>query len=139
MGMSDNEFSRGLDPAHSSVVSSDVSGDLAVAITPAPTTADPEQMDANQVTLGEPSATADRSAGLNGHRSSGRVRHDEKITVYVSGEELIALERARLEMRGDHGLSVDRGRIVRAAVAMALDDLHQNGADSQLVQRLRAR
>lgn len=70
-------------------------------------------------------------------RSSGRVRHDEKITVYVSPEELMALERARLELRGDLGLSVDRGRIVRAAVAMALEDLRQHGTDSELAQRLR--
>lgn len=70
-------------------------------------------------------------------RSSGRVRHDEKITVYVSPEELIALERTRLELRGDLGLSVDRGRIVRAAVAMALEDLRRHGTDSELVQRLR--
>lgn len=70
-------------------------------------------------------------------RSSGRVRHDEKITVYVSAEELMALERTRLELRGDLGLSVDRGRIVRAAVAMALEDLRRHGTASELVQRLR--
>ena len=73
------------------------------------------------------------------HQPSGRVRHDEKITVYVSADELMALERTRLELRGDLGLSVDRGRIVRAAVAMALDDLRQHGAESELVQRLRQR
>ena len=46
---------------------------------------------------------------------SGRERHDEKITVYVSADELIDLEQARLVLRGEHGLAVDRGRIVREA------------------------
>ena len=45
--------------------------------------------------------------------SSGRVRHDEKITVYVSAEELLALEQARLNLRARHSMAVDRGRIVR--------------------------
>ena len=44
---------------------------------------------------------------------SGRERHDEKITVYLSPEELYDLEQARLALRGDLGLAVDRGRIVR--------------------------
>ncbi|MEY7981745.1 hypothetical protein AB8O53_36255, partial [Streptomyces pilosus] len=53
-------------------------------------------------------------------RPSGRERHDEKITVYVSAEELMDLEHARLVLRGEHGLAVDRGRIVREAVAVVL-------------------
>jgi hypothetical protein len=68
--------------------------------------------------------------------SSGRVKHDEKMTVYVTSDELLDLEHARLELRRHHGLGVDRGRIVRAAIAMALADLDQNGADSGLVARL---
>ena len=32
---------------------------------------------------------------------SGRERHDEKITVYLSPEELYDLEQARLALRGD--------------------------------------
>ena len=47
-------------------------------------------------------------------RGSGRVRHDEKITVYVSADELIALEQARLTLRARHGLAVDPGRPLRA-------------------------
>lgn len=86
-----------------------------------------------------PDPKPEAATGIAAHRPSGRVRHDEKITVYVSADELMALERTRLELRGDLGLSVDRGRIVRAAVAMALDDLRQHGADSELVQRLRER
>ena len=70
-------------------------------------------------------------------RPSGRERHDEKITVYVSGDELIDLEEARLTLRRDHGLKVDRGRIVRAAVVEVLADLERLGPDSPLVARLR--
>ena len=69
-------------------------------------------------------------------RSSGRVRHDEKMTVYVTSDELIDLEHARLSLRRDHGLALDRGRIVREAVALALADLEANGGSSALVQRL---
>ena len=43
---------------------------------------------------------------------SGRERHDEKITVYLSPDELFDLDQARLQLRGDLGLGVDRGRIV---------------------------
>jgi hypothetical protein len=69
-------------------------------------------------------------------RPSGRVRHDEKMTVYVTSDELMDLEHARLMMRRDHGLAVDRGRIVRAAIALALADLDAHGEDSALVRRL---
>ena len=70
--------------------------------------------------------------------SSGRVRHDEKMTVYVTSDELLDIEHARLDLRRHHGLGVDRGRIVRAAVALALEELDENGADSQLLRRLQA-
>lgn len=69
-------------------------------------------------------------------RPTGREKHDEKITVYVSAEELLDLERARLTLRGDHGLAVDRGRIVREALSMVLADLEAHGEDSTLVRRL---
>ena len=75
-----------------------------------------------------------RQAGTG--RPSGRERHDEKITVYVSPEELLALEHARLDLRAVHGLAVDRGRIVREAMAVVLADLAAKGADSILVRRL---
>jgi hypothetical protein len=68
---------------------------------------------------------------------SGRVRHDEKITVYVTADELLALERARLTLRGEHGLAVDRGRIVREAIHLAIEGVERDGGDSFLVQRLR--
>jgi hypothetical protein len=70
-------------------------------------------------------------------RPTGRERHEEKITVYCSAEELIDLETARLSLRGEHGLVVDRGRIVREAVAIILADLDAKGEDSILVRRFR--
>ncbi|SCX54101.1 hypothetical protein SAMN03159343_3005 [Klenkia marina] len=70
-------------------------------------------------------------------RTRSRVKHEEKITVYCSAEELLALETARLSLRGDHGVVADRGRIVREAIAVLLADLDANGESSVLVQRLR--
>jgi hypothetical protein len=67
---------------------------------------------------------------------SGRVRHDEKMTVYVTADELLDLEQARLSLRR-LGMSVDRGRLVRGAIAMALADLEAHGEDSAIVHRLR--
>ncbi len=69
---------------------------------------------------------------------TGRVRHDEKITVYVSSEELIALEQLRLHLRAEHGLAVDRGRIVRAALASALAAIGDDGPDADVIRRLAA-
>lgn len=69
-------------------------------------------------------------------RGSGRVRHDEKITVYVSGDELLALEQARLTLRAEHGMAIDRGRIVREAISAAIEGLNRDGADSELIRRL---
>ncbi len=68
--------------------------------------------------------------------SSGRVRHDEKMTVYVTSSELHDLEHARLELRSTHGLAVDRGRLVREALALVLADFEARGADSVIVRRL---
>ncbi|MFP5283702.1 MAG: cobyrinic acid a,c-diamide synthase [Actinomycetes bacterium] len=72
-------------------------------------------------------------------RGSGRIRHEEKITVYVSRDELLALEQARLTLRAHYDTAVDRGRIVREAVAAALAELEVAGADSELVRRLAQR
>jgi hypothetical protein len=72
-------------------------------------------------------------------RPTGRERHDEKITVYCSPEELLQIERARLTLRGSHSLAVDRGRIVREAIAVVLADLEAKGESSILVRRLRGR
>ena len=69
-------------------------------------------------------------------RASGRVRHDEKMTVYVTSDELHQLEHARLVLRASHGYAVDRGRMVREALAIVLADFEEHGADSVLVQQL---
>ncbi|WGT46239.1 hypothetical protein [Tessaracoccus lacteus] len=87
----------------------------------------------------EPDNAAASPAGRGAAGSgpaSGRVRHDHKITVYFSEEELLALEDANLELRRTHGIRVDRGRIVRVAVAQALADLQANGAAAFLVSEL---
>ena len=83
-----------------------------------------------------PTTAPKRRRGAVG-RPTGRVRHDEKITVYVSPEELIDLENAKLALRAQHGLAVDRGRIVREALAVIVADLDQRGEDSIIVRRLR--
>lgn len=70
---------------------------------------------------------------------SGRERHDEKITVYLSPEELYDLEQARLALRGDLGLAVDRGRIVRESLAIIIADLEAKGDQSIIARRLRGR
>ena len=75
----------------------------------------------------------DDAAGL---APSGRIRHEEKITVYVSSDELLALEQARLTLRAKHKMAVDRGRIVRTAIGLAMADLAARGADSDLVREL---
>lgn len=84
----------------------------------------------------EPAAPTARLSGPR--HPSGRQRHDEKITVYVSPAELVDLEHARLVLRADHSLAVDRGRIVREALAVVLADLESKGEQSILVRRLRA-
>jgi hypothetical protein len=66
-----------------------------------------------------------------------RTRHDEKITVYISADELLALESARLTLRAQHGVAADRGRIVREAIAVVLADLADHGDESVLVRRLK--
>jgi hypothetical protein len=80
-------------------------------------------------------AGEDAAAGRT-RKPSGRVRHDEKMTVYVTSDELLDLEHARLVLRRSHGLAVDRGRLVREAVAMVLADFEAHGEASALVRRL---
>ena len=85
------------------------------------------------------SVATETAAETAARRSSGRVRHDEKMTVYVTADELLDIEHARLSLRRHQGLAVDRGRLVREAVALVLADLDENGLDSLLVQRLTER
>jgi hypothetical protein len=83
------------------------------------------------------SPPAHRGRTIGSAAPTRRERHEEKITVYCSRDELHDLETARLALRVDHGLAVDRGRIVREALAVVLADLESKGADSILVRRLR--
>jgi hypothetical protein len=69
--------------------------------------------------------------------ASGREKHTQKITVYLSAEELLDLERARLALLR-YGAAADRGRIVREAIAVLLADLDARGKDSLLARRIAA-
>lgn len=89
-----------------------------------------------RATASSPAPAPKRRRTTSG-RPTGRVRHDEKITVYVSPEELIDLENAKLALRAQHGVAVDRGRIVREALAVVVADLEQRGDESIIVRRLR--
>ena len=98
----------------------------------APVAAIPQQKQSVRQTPRRRTNTLDRSP-------SGRERHDEKITVYLSPDELYDLEQARLALRGDLGLAVDRGRIVRESLAIIIADLEAKGDQSILARRLRGR
>lgn len=63
-------------------------------------------------------------------------KHDEKVTFYCTSEDLMSIERARLELRANHGIGVDRGKIVRAALAYVLEDFEARSEDSILLRRL---
>ena len=100
----------------------------AVAAVPAP---------APKATRSGPRAVPTKTESAAAKRSSsGRVRHDEKMTVYVTSDELVDIEHARLSLRRNHGLAVDRGRLVREAIALVLADFEAQGHDSALVRRL---
>jgi hypothetical protein len=75
--------------------------------------------------------------GGDQRRASGREKHTQKITVYLSAEELLDLERARLALLR-YGAAADRGRIVREAIAVLLADHDAQGQDSLLVRRIAA-
>lgn len=105
----------------------------------------PKQTRPEKRTTADGSTLADERPGPRGRtavaedrKSSGRIRHDTKITVYVTEEELLGLEQTRLALRAEHGLTADRGRIVREAIDVLLADFVDHGPDSVLVQRLRA-
>ena len=101
----------------------------AIASVPAP---EPESASPERATR-----PARRMRSVGDRSPSGRERHEEKITVYLSPEELLEVETARLRLRGEHALAVDRGRIVREAIAVVLADLEAKGESSILVRRLR--
>jgi hypothetical protein len=70
-------------------------------------------------------------------QATGREKHDQKITVYLSATELLDLEHARLALRR-FGFVIDRGRLVREAIAILLADLDARGKDSLVARRVRA-
>jgi hypothetical protein len=76
------------------------------------------------------------SSAVTSSGGTPRRKHEAKITVYLSDEELLALEHARLALRAAHGIAVDRGRIVREAIGTLLADFAARGVDSQLVRGL---
>jgi len=84
-------------------------------------------------------ATPLRRVRSEAPQPSGRERHDQKITVYLSAEELVALDEGKAALFRDHQLKVDRGRMVREAVAVVLADLAAKGENGILVRRLRER
>jgi L-aminopeptidase/D-esterase-like protein len=91
-----------------------------------------------RTTTDGPASVRSRTTVVDDRKSSGRIRHDTKITVYVTEEELLGLEQTRLALRAEHGLMADRGRIVREAIDVLLADFVDHGPDSVLVRRLRA-
>ncbi|RYJ04897.1 MAG: hypothetical protein EON52_14390 [Actinomycetales bacterium] len=101
-----------------------------------PESAEVEEVEEPPAVKAVPATKATPKAKAGSRQSSGRVRHDEKMTVYVTADELVDIEHARLNLRRHHGLAVDRGRLVREALAIVLADLDQHGDDSELVRRL---
>lgn len=63
-------------------------------------------------------------------------KHEEKVTFYCTAEDLMAIERTRLSLRSEHGVSADRGKIIRAALAYVLEDYEARSEDSILLRRL---
>jgi hypothetical protein len=65
-------------------------------------------------------------------------KHEEKITFYCTPDDVMTIERTRLELRASYGLSADRGKIVRAALDYVLEDFSARGEDSVLLRKLRS-
>ena len=124
-----DELFRSTTPALTSVPTS---GEASAPLVP-PTIATPK---ASSVNKGVRSIARRRVTTVD-RSPSGRERHDEKITVYLSADELFDLDQARLLLRGDLGLAADRGRIVRESIAVIIADLEAKGDQSILARRLR--
>jgi len=126
-----DELFRSTAPALSSVPSQSIPDHAAPLVSPAIATPKaPSSKKGVRTIARRRVTTVDRSP-------SGRERHDEKITVYLSPDELFELDQARLQLRGDLGLAVDRGRIVRESIAVIIADLEAKGDQSILARRLR--
>jgi len=126
-----DELFRSTAPALSSVPAQSIPDHVAPLVAPAIATPKaPSSKKGVRTIARRRVTTVDRSP-------SGRERHDEKITVYLSPDELFELDQARLQLRGDLGLAVDRGRIVRESIAVIIADLEAKGDQSILARRLR--
>jgi hypothetical protein len=126
-----DELFRSTAPALSSVPTQSIPDHVAPLVAPAiATPKSPSSKKGVRTIARRRVTTVDRSP-------SGRERHDEKITVYLSPDELFELDQARLQLRGDLGLAVDRGRIVRESIAVIIADLEAKGDQSILARRLR--
>lgn len=124
-----DELFRSTTPALTSVPTS---GEASAPLVP-PTIATPKTPSVNKGVR----SIARRRVTTVDRSPSGRERHDEKITVYLSPDELFDLDQARLLLRGDLGLAADRGRIVRESIAVIIADLEAKGDQSILARRLR--
>ena len=71
---------------------------------------------------------------ITSFHSSG-LEHEQTAALIA---EYLALEQARLKLRAELGRTVDRGRLVRAALDFALGDLAEHGTDSEIARRLAA-
>ena len=126
-----DELFRSTTPALTAV--RDTAPDSTIAPTPVPGAAAPT---ARQTKKGVRTTPRRRVSSVD-RSPSGRESHAEKITVYLSPEELFDLDQARLLLRGDLGLAADRGRIVRESIAIIIADLEAKGEQSILARRLR--
>jgi hypothetical protein len=123
---------RGGQPAHRD----DGEGGMPLTLVPGGAAPGQDDLAAYRAPAATPSAP---TRGRPQRGRAERTKHDEKITVYVSADELVALESGRLTLRARHGLAADRGRIVREAISVLLADLEERGEDSVLVRRLKGR
>jgi hypothetical protein len=51
-----------------------------------------------------------------------KVQRKNKTTIYLSDEEVVELDRARLELREATGVPIDRGRLLRCAYLVAMEN-----------------
>jgi hypothetical protein len=111
----------------------------AAALADSPTANEEAEQQPSLKAVAPPTRPVERGRSRTLGGPSGRERHDEKITVYLSADELVALDEAKAALYRDHGLKIDRGRIVREAVAVVVGDLGAKGEASILARRLRER
>lgn len=128
-----DELFRSTTPALTAVRDSSADSSTAPAVTPVQNATAPV---VRPTTKGVRTTPRRRVSALD-RSPSGRESHAEKITVYLSPEELFDLDQARLLLRGDLGLAADRGRIVRESIAVIIADLEAKGEQSILARRLR--